>query len=238
MKKYIPKYPLIWQKDDFFIKIFTSIPNLATGILLTTKNDKFVIDPGDGILGYLTKEIGPKKILDINDVFISHGHHDHVGGLWSYLTYLSVMKKKKPLNIYYPKGCLEIISIHNAFQQVYSHELTYQIKLIEIDEPVTLMCNSLKIEPFKVKHSEVNNEGKIEYIPSLGFKFIYDGKSICYGGDTAYCETLVEKSKDADLAIIEAGAEDEEETDLHMTQEQAIQIGETAKEYFLVHVPE
>ena len=81
-------------------------------------------------------------------------------------------------------------------------------------------------------------DGTSELVPSLGFKFIYDGKSICYGGDTAYCKTLETFSKDSDLAIIEAGAEDENATDLHMTVEQARKIGKTAKDYFLVHVPD
>jgi ribonuclease Z len=45
-------------------------------------------------------------------------------------------------------------------------------------------------------------------------------------------------AKGSDLAIIEAGALDEESTDLHMTVAQAKEIGKTAKEFFLVHVPE
>ncbi len=45
-------------------------------------------------------------------------------------------------------------------------------------------------------------------------------------------------AKGSDLAIIEAGAQNEEESELHMTINQAIEIGKTAKEYFLVHVPE
>ena len=45
-------------------------------------------------------------------------------------------------------------------------------------------------------------------------------------------------SKGSDLAIIEAGAKDGNKTDLHLTMDEASKIGETAKEYFLVHVPE
>ena len=74
------KYPLIWTKDNFSIKIFCSIPNIATGILLRAGKSFSVIDPGDGILRDLNKEIGTKDILKIKDVFVTHGHHDHVGG--------------------------------------------------------------------------------------------------------------------------------------------------------------
>ncbi|MFA5805942.1 MAG: MBL fold metallo-hydrolase [Melioribacteraceae bacterium] len=233
------KYPIIWRKEDFFIKIYCSIPNIATGILITTDRATFIVDPGDGILRDLNKDVGAVTILKVSDIFISHGHHDHVGGVWSLLTYLSVLRKKSPLNIFYPKGCKEIESIYLAFNKVYGKEVSYQINLRPIDSVKSFKRDSVTIKPFKVNHREPSEDGNSsELIPSLGFKFIYDGKSICYGGDTAFCNTLVKNAKDSNLAIIEAGAKDDTSSDLHMTIKQATQIGKTAKEYFLVHVPE
>ncbi len=237
-KNEIPKYPLIWRKEDFFIKIYSSIPNISTGILITTDKATFVVDPGDGILRDLNKDVGAVTILKISDIFVSHGHHDHVGGVWSLLTYLSVMKKKSPLNIYYPKGCLEIESIHKAFISVYGKELSYPIVLKQISSAKNFKRNSVTIKPFKVNHRELTEDSRSTIlVPSLGFKFIHDEKSICYGGDTAYCDSLAKMAKDSDLAIIEAGAK-EKKSQLHMTIEEASQIGKTAKDYFLVHVPE
>lgn len=238
-KKFNQKYPLVWKKNNFYIKIYCSIPNIATGIIVTTDKATFIVDPGDGILRDLNKDYSAKKILEISDIFISHGHHDHVGGVWSLLTYLSVMKKNSPLNIYYPEGCIEIESIYKAFINVYSHELRYNIILKPINNERIITKNNVKIKPFKVNHKEPMDDGKesIE-VPSMGFKFIHQEKSICYGGDTAYCSSLVKMAKDSDLAIIEAGAESDEENELHLTIDQATEIGETAKEYFLVHVPE
>lgn len=233
------KYPLIWRKDDFFIKIYCSIPNVATGILLTTSKTAFIIDPGDGILRDLNQDVGPETILRVSDIFISHGHHDHIGGVWSLLTYLSVLRRKSPLSIYFPQGCVEIVSIYNAFKKVYGKELTYSIILKPIANEKSFTKNSIRVKPFSVNHRELSPDGNSSIkIPSLGFKFTYDGKSICYGGDTAYSENLVKNTKGSDLAIIEAGAVDEESIELHMTIEQASNIGLTAKEYFLVHVPE
>lgn len=233
------KYPLIWRKEDFFIKIYASIPNIATGILITTDRATFIVDPGDGILRDLNKDVGAVTILKVSDIFISHGHHDHVGGVWSLLTYLSVMKKKSALNIFYPKGCKEIESIYKAFIKVYGKEVSYQINLKPIDKSKSFMRDGVSVKPFKVNHREPNDDGKTSVlIPSLGFKFGYDKKTICYGGDTAYCESLVKMSNGSDLAIIEAGAKENNSSNLHMTIPQATLIGKTAKEYFLVHVPE
>ncbi len=235
----IRKYPIEWVKNSFSIKIFCSIPNVATGIIISTGKNFFVVDPGDGILRDLNNEIGIEKILAISDLFITHGHHDHVGGVWSLLTYMRVMNKKSPLNIYYPKGCIEIISIYNAFIKVYEGSLPYKIVLHEIDGDKKLSTKKVKVQPFPVIHKEyLTNRSGTRLVPALGFKFNFEGIKICYGGDTAYCDELVKMAKDSDLAIIEAGHDDNTSDDMHMTMKEAKSIGKSAKEFFLVHVPE
>lgn len=235
-------YPLSWQKDDFQIKVFCSIPNIATGILIKAAKNYFIVDPGDGILRDLNTEIGTKNILSVSDIFISHGHHDHVGGVWSLLTYMRVMRKTTPLTLHFPKGCKEIISIYNAFNQVYSHSITYKIILNEIPDPKKFNSSTgLVITPFPVIHKEILNDGVTKrQVPAIGFNFEHNNMKICYGGDTAYCTELEESAKNADLAIIEAGHGEHESIpdDMHMTLKEAKKIGESAKEYFLVHVPE
>lgn len=233
------KYPLTWEKDNFSIKIFCSIPNIATGILIRADEKLFVVDPGDGILRDLNNEIGTNKILNISNVFITHGHHDHVGGVWSLLTYLRVMHKQTPLSIHYPDGCVEIESIHNAFEKVYSKTLPYKINLKAIKEYGSFKSKNFTIKPFPVIHKEYLHDGiTTRQVPAIGYKFTYKGIKICYGGDTAYCKDLVDHAKNSDLAIIEAGHDEDTPDDMHMTLKEAKSIGESAKEYFLVHVPE
>ena len=237
MKK--TKYPINWSKNNFSIKIFCSIPNVATGILLKTDKTNFVIDPGDGILRDLNKELKKDEILNISDVFVTHGHHDHVGGVWSLLTYLKVMDKKTPLVLYYPKGCLEIVHIYNAFQSVYHNNIPYKIQLKEISDDRTFRSKNVFIKPFPVIHKEyLPDQVSTRQVPALGFKFSFNGTKICYGGDTAYCDALVQNARNSDLAILEAGHDEETPDEMHMTISEAKTIGESAKEYFLVHVPD
>ncbi|HZW40627.1 MAG TPA: MBL fold metallo-hydrolase [Ignavibacteriaceae bacterium] len=229
------KYPLVWSKDDFFIKIFCSIPNIATGILIKADDMNIVVDPGDGILRDLNVEIGAKNIINISHIFISHGHHDHLGGLWSLFTYLKVMNKKDTLNLYFPEGCKEIKTIYDAFKKVYGKSITFDVNLNGISEFHSIKVKKVSVKPFPVVHKE-HSESK-ESVPSLGFNFTYGQKKICYGGDTAFCETLAKNVKNADLAIIEAGNKEAEADGIHMTINEAMNLGKTAKEYFLVHMP-
>ena len=148
------------------------------------------------------------------------------------------MRRKKKLEIHYPDGCAEIESIIKAFQNVYGHEAKYEILLHKIENSKQFRRSGIAIKPFKVNHKDIHEDGSIIDVPSLGFKYIYDEKSICYGGDSAFSEELNKNTKGSNLAIIEAGALDESESELHMTLVQSMEIGETAKEYFLVHIPE
>lgn len=234
----IQKYPLVWKKKNFSIKIFCSIPNIATGILLKAGDAYFVIDPGDGILRDLNKEIGVKNFLELSDIFITHGHHDHVGGVWSLLTYLRVMRKKSSLTIHYPYGCVEIESIYHAFEKVYSGSITYKIILRPVKKNNHFIARNVSVKPFPVIHKEFLNDGKTRQVPALGYNFTFNEMKICYGGDTAYCEELVKHAKGADLAILEAGHDEETPDEMHMTMKEAKSIGQSAKKYFLVHVPE
>ncbi len=234
MAEFNPKYPLLWHKGDVYLKIFCSIPQLATGILLKVKETPFVIDPGDGILRDLSSEIGQNGILKIEHIFVTHGHHDHIGGLWALLTYLNVMRKKGTVSIYFPKGCVEIHSIYKAFFEVYSNELSYEIKLVEIKNETKINASEIEILPFKMKHKEKIN-GLISEVPSLGFKFFCGDVSIFYSGDTAYIEKFEPLVEGSDLAILEAAAGKNENSEMHMTFNEATRLGKKAKEFFIVH---
>jgi ribonuclease Z len=148
------------------------------------------------------------------------------------------MQKKTPLTIYYPDGCVEIESIFNAFEKVYSNSITYKIKLNPVEKIKSFVRKKVRVKPFPVIHKERLSDNIKRQVPALGYNFSFDGMTICYGGDTAYCDTLVKHARNSDLAVLEAGHEEETPDEMHMTMKEAVSIGKSAKKYFLVHVPE
>lgn len=234
------KYPIVWKKKDVLVKVYCSIPNIATGISLKTANSIVLVDPGDGILRDLNRDLPAAQILQITDIFVSHGHHDHVGGVWSLLTYLRVMHKTSPMTIHYPDGCVEIETLISAFNKVYAKGIPYKLFLHKLSSSNRFTRSRMDIKPFTVSHREIMPDGRTSrLVPALGYKFTYFGVTVCYGGDTAYCASLAHHAKGADLAILEAGNDDDSgDHAMHMTQTEAEKIGASAKEYFLVHVPE
>lgn len=240
MKKNInkDKYPIVWSKNGIEIKIYCSIPNVATGILITAGEHHFITDPGDGMLRDLNKDLTVGQILNISSIFITHGHHDHVGGVWSLLTYLKVMRKTSPVTIYCPAGCVEIETILSAFKKVYDKSIPYQVTLKKIRNSDKFRMAGVQVTPFEVIHKEkLISSAETRQVPALGYKFSYKGVKICYSGDTAYSAGLAAMAKGADVAILEAGNDENIDDGIHMTESQAAEIGKSAKEYFLVHAP-
>src|SRR5690606_12533624 len=98
---------------------------------------------------------------------------------------------------------------------------------------------NIQVRPFPVIHKEyLHDRTTTRQVHALVYIYTLDGLNICNSVHTAYCEDLVEQAKDADLAIIEAGHDEDTPDEMHMTLNEAKSIGESAKEYFLVHVPE
>jgi ribonuclease BN (tRNA processing enzyme) len=74
-------------------------------------------------------------------------------------------------------------------------------------------------------------------IPALGYSISYGKQRIVISGDTGVCASLKRFVKGADLAIIEATMNKvtAEDSEVHLSIEDAMKIGKTAKEFILIH---
>ncbi|MDK2886077.1 MAG: ribonuclease [Thermosipho sp. (in: thermotogales)] len=100
------------------------------------------------------------KVYAIKHIFLSHGHVDHISGLWSLInTRNNAMGDRgKDLNIYYPKGNKGIEEYLNFIRKVNS-DLRFNLKVFPIEDGEEIILrnsnqNKKFVKAFKVKHTQ------------------------------------------------------------------------------------
>ncbi len=95
-----------------------------TSQFLEINNRHFLIDCGEGTQVQLRKY--KIKFSAISHVFISHLHGDHFFGLVGLISTFGLLKRKKELHIYGPKGIQEIINLQLKLSKSWlSYELIF-----------------------------------------------------------------------------------------------------------------
>jgi len=116
--------------------------------------DRMLIDCGEGASTHLGN-----KSFAIKRIFITHGHADHIAGLWGLVnTRNNAMgNKEKGLEIYYPRGGKSVEKFLNFIVRVNSN-LKYNLKIrpLDVGEEVILHRTGSAqrvIRPFKTHHT-------------------------------------------------------------------------------------
>ncbi|MEF8835336.1 MAG: ribonuclease Z [Candidatus Thermoplasmatota archaeon] len=174
------------------------IPGRAqSGILVETSDKKILLDCGMGIPLRLS-EAGVKA-EDIDLICITHGHLDHIQDLTSLTKASWLRSKEAEYQIIIPSNLKErLIDFWKVLDEYRRTELTFEVLGNEQDYK-----DNVTITPFKTKHTDI----------SQGYEIFKGEKKVVYTGDTAPCEKVVEKAKNADILIHELS--NIEETDFH-----------------------
>ena len=219
--------------------ILYSIAGIASQILLSSEKNYYLVDTGDGTL----RDLFSLKIdfQKINGIFITHGHYDHISGLYALLGHFRVIERKNLINIYYPKKCKEAWNIIQAFKKSYE-DFYFQIKIHELKGGDEINLRELKVKTYKMRHWAAVGANRILHPDvAVGYQFIHHDKTIAISGDTGMCPGLIELVQGVDEAYIDSTLTEKEATDiilnnLHLTRKKAEEIGKLAKKYIPIHL--
>ncbi len=229
-----------WENDEVKVEIPYSVAGVSTSIAITSKftGKIILLDAGDGLLRDLMRSSKIEFVNDIDVIAITHGHFDHIGGLYALMGFLRMMKRSEPLNILVPAGCIEVPQIVQAFRHSYPDSIPFRIFIQEVGNHTGFDTDFFKVKAFEVEHFGMENTSSEDRLmPALGYRVHIGSTIVSYTGDTRYCSSVEDVVRDADLAIIEATRRKTPVSGfrVHLTLEEAEKLGTLAKDMALVH---
>jgi len=229
-----------WKGEHLSVEILYAYAGIAQQILIENDNRYVLVDCGDGTLRDLRDR--NFDMTRLSGILITHGHFDHVGGLHVLLGSLRMIVRRDPLRIIAPAGCHQLSQIVRGFLNCYGDSLPFEIERIAAMSREAIELDAFSVEPFPVVHCGSLASGEIfDQIPAMGYRITADGETVAVTGDTGMCEDVKDLVRDVDLALIEATFYDDQTVPMdvlervHLNESLANKLGQTAKDYRLVH---
>jgi ribonuclease Z len=134
--------------DVLFLGTAGSAPTARRGLpatLVHRGGDKMLFDCGEGTQRQLVRSVG---LVELEDVFITHFHADHVLGLPGMLKTFSLHGRERPLTVHGPPG-LERLLV--ALDPVIGRT-SFDVRVVELDPNEQLERDGYRVAAFEVAH--------------------------------------------------------------------------------------
>ena len=173
----------------------------------------FVVDAGADSTRNMQRLSYPPG--DIEAVFLTHFHSDHIDGLGELATIRwATGDDQTPLVVYGPEGLDAVVAGFNA---AYAQDFTYRhdhhgdlvaplgaagLTAMPFQAPAegelttVFEGNGLKVEALRVDHAPVS--------PTVGYRFSYGGRTVLISGDTSKSDNITRFAEGIDLLVHEA----------------------------------
>ncbi|HEX2304081.1 MAG TPA: ribonuclease Z [Gaiella sp.] len=135
--------------DLVFLGTAASAPTAARGtssMLLRRGGDRLLVDCGEGTQRQLLRS--DTGLVDLEDVFLTHLHADHVLGLPGMLKTFALRGREIPIRVHGPRGTRALLGALG----VVIGRLTYPLEVVELGAGEPVARDGYVIEPFPVAH--------------------------------------------------------------------------------------
>jgi ribonuclease Z len=115
--------------DVLFVGTAGSAPSARRGLpatLVRRGGDRLLFDCGEGTQRQLVRSIG---LIELEEVFLTHFHADHVLGLPGMLKTFSLRGRERPLAVYGPRGLTELFRLLRPIVG----RPSFPLELVELD---------------------------------------------------------------------------------------------------------
>jgi ribonuclease Z len=166
-------------------------------ILVEAGQEKLLFDCGRGA----TQRIYQLKVpfADVNALFLTHLHSDHVVGIPDLWLTGWIMGRKVPLRVWGMMSHLQqAYQFDTHMRRDVDEKVVAQGVVVlakDIDQGLVYQNGALKVTAFAVDHGPVK--------PALGYRIDFAGHSVVLSGDTRYSENLIHFSQGTDVLIHE-----------------------------------
>jgi ribonuclease Z len=157
--------------DVLFVGTAGSVPSARRGLpatLLRRGGDRLLFDCGEGTQRQLLRSTG---LVELEEVFITHFHADHVLGLPGMLKTFALRGRELPLKVYGPAG---LRALFGVFKPIVGR-VTFPIELYELDPNDELERDGYRIAAYATDHG----------ISSLGYAVVEDTRPGAFDPDRA-----------------------------------------------------
>ncbi len=148
--------------DVLFAGTAASAPTARRGLpatLVRRGGERLLFDCGEGTQRQLVRSVG---LMEIDDVFVTHFHADHVLGLPGLLKTYGLQARERLLRVYGPAGLDRLFAVLRPV----IGRLPFELELQELEPGAELARDGYTVAAFAVEHG----------VPALGYALVEDGR--------------------------------------------------------------
>ncbi len=182
-----------------------------------------LFDAGRGVATQLVR--AGVDVVDLDAIFITHHHFDHIGGLGDLLMAMWNNGRTEPLRIFGPPGTMGIVD--SLFSEVYARDINFRIAeewalTRKLDPPGSMvdvrdiiaghvtLHRGVEVMVGEVEHGAAELDLSPDEWSAIGYRVAADSRSVAISGDAVAGRDLGLLTVDADVLVMCAYlAEDE-----------------------------